>query len=105
MQVLSYMNMIEHNPKKIIPGYIIYFTWVYLENKLETKKPRLFKVEFTPEKQKKLKNTVTSLNNFINSGEMKFTKQPIDKCIGCTARVFCDHANGDIEKVTFPYKS
>ena len=105
MQVLSYMNMIEHNPKKIIPGYIIYFTWGYFKGKISSTKAELFKVESTLEKQKKLKNTVDILNNFINSGEVKFPQQSIDKCIGCTSRIFCDHVNGDIKKVTFPYKS
>ncbi|MBT6170937.1 MAG: hypothetical protein HOH98_09355 [Flavobacteriaceae bacterium] len=105
MQVLGYMNMIEHNTKKIIPGYLIYFTWGYYKGKISSKKVKLFKVEPTLDKQKKLKNTIDSLESFIKTGKVKFSKRSIDKCIGCTSRVFCDHVNGDIEQVTFPYNS
>lgn len=90
--------------KKVNFGYVIYFTWGFFKGKISSKKVKLFKVNSSSEKQKKLKNTVNSLNSFIKSGEMKFTKQSIEKCIGCTARVFCNHINGDIDKVTFPYK-
>ena len=104
MQALSYMNMIEHNHKNLISGYVIYFTWGYFKGKISSKEAKLYKVDSSSEKQKKLKNTINNLNSFIKSGEMKFAKQSIEKCIGCTARVFCNHINGDIDKVTFPYK-
>ena len=108
IQVLSYMYGIPFNNKKMKNGYIIYFSWYPKKNNycnLETRNPRLFKIERNKQNLEKVNRVYNNVKNFNNSKKIKFNIKDLNikKCLNCSARIYCDHMNGDKKYLELPY--
>jgi hypothetical protein len=103
IQLSAYIEYIKEY--KIDYGILIY--WFYdLNNGIPLIHEVSHKIIYRKEHKELLDRTKIELENFISTGEMKLeNKLNQKKCAACVVNKYCAHKNGQIEHLSFPYKT